>query len=348
MQAVSTSQPATTTTTTWTFGMAKGPMWLLLALLIGGATLSACLGAVTLSFEDFQRLFTGKASITISHIFWNIRLPRIVLGAMVGAGLAVSGACMQGLFRNPLADPGLTGTSAGGVLSASLAIVLGINKILPESLAPYGLSLCTFFGALGCMVLVYRLSRKGGRVDVTTMLLVGIAINALAGAGTGLMTYLADDDELRSLTFWTLGSLGGSTWESVLVYLPFALIALFMLPKLIRGLNLLALGEREASYLGLDVKQLKNRVLLLTALCVGASISMTGMIGFVGLVVPHIIRKWLGADHQSVLLGSVLLGPVIIIGADLLSRTIVQPTELPIGILTSLMGTPFFLSLVKK
>jgi iron complex transport system permease protein len=258
---------------------------------------------------------------------------------------------MQGLFRNPLADPGLIGVSAGASLAAVATIVLEVQVLawLPQlagtraALGFYLLPLAAFAGACGTTLLVYRLAREGGRAVVATMLLAGIAVNALAGALTGLLTYAATDEQLRSVTFWGLGSLGGASWPVVLGLLPFLTGPLLWLPRLGKPLNLLALGEAQAAHLGLPVTQLKRQLIGLATLAVGASVAVAGSIGFLGLVVPHLVRLVAGPDHRRVLAGSALGGAAVLVLADTLARTLVAPAELPIGILTALLGTPAFL-----
>lgn len=272
-----------------------------------------------------------------------IRLPRVVLGALVGAALAVSGAALQGLFRNPLADPGLLGVSSGAALAVSATIVLGLNF-----LGLYTLPLAAFAGSVAAIGVIYALARKDGRANVATMLLAGIAINALCGAGTGLFTYFSDEEQLRAITFWLLGSLGGATWQSVFAATPLVLVSLCALPFLASTLNALLLGEANARHLGIPVETAKWIIVALVALGVGASVAMTGMIGFVGLVVPHLIRLWRGPNHRLLLPASALLGALLLVLADLAARTIVNPLELPIGIVTSALGAPFFLYLLLR
>lgn len=279
-----------------------------------------------------------------------IRLPRVVLGVLIGAVLGVSGAAMQGLFRNPLADPGLIGISSGASLFAVLTIVLQVKLLawLPFQPGLYTLSLTAFVGAALTTLLVYRLSRQYGKVVVATMLLAGIAVNALSGALTGVLTYLADDAQLRSITFWGLGSLGGASWEMLGVIAPILSFPILLMPRLGKALNALALGESQAGHLGIDATGIKRQIILLATLGVGVSVAVTGVIGFVGLVVPHLIRLLAGADHRIVIPGSALLGAILLTGADLLARTLVAPAELPIGIITALLGAPLFLYMLVK
>jgi iron complex transport system permease protein len=275
-----------------------------------------------------------------------IRLPRVLLGVLVGASLAVAGAAMQGLFRNPLADPGLVGVSSGAALAAVAMIVLNVTVFNASNL--YTLPLAAFLGGLLTTVLIYRIAQRGGRVSVPTMLLAGIAIAAVCGAGTGLFTFVANDAQLRSITFWGLGSLGGATWEMVLVATPFLTLVVLLLPRVSRALNAMLLGEAEAGHLGVNVETVKRLVIVCTALAVGSSVAAAGVIGFVGLVVPHLVRLAIGADHRTLIPASALLGASLILAADLVARTVVAPAELPIGIVTSILGAPFFLWLLLR
>jgi len=328
--------------------------WLLPVLVAGllaTVLVSAGVGAVFISPAEVLAMaghhfgLAAAPDETKTVILTTIRLPRVCLGLLIGSGLAVAGAAMQGLFRNPLADPGLIGISSGASLAAVCMIVLELTLFqqLGGLLGYYALSLVAFLGACGTTLLVYRLARVAGQSVVTTMLLAGIAINALAGALTGLLTYLATDDQLRTITFWSLGSLGGASWTTVLALLPFTGVVLVGLPRLAKSLNLLSLGESQATMLGVNLTGLKRQVIVLSTLAVGTSVAVAGIIGFVGLVIPHLIRLVAGADHRRVLIGSALGGAIVLTGADALARTIVAPAELPIGILTALLGTPVFL-----
>ena len=280
----------------------------------------------------------------------NIRLPRVLLGLLVGAGLAVSGALMQGLFRNPLADPGLVGVSSGAALAAAATLVLGDRILagsmmkLPFALLPAG----AFCGGLASTLALYLISTRGGRTSVATMLLAGVALGALAGALTGLLAFVSDDRQLRDLTFWSLGSLGGASWTKLSAVAPIILPLLLLMPLLARGLNGLMLGEAEAYHLGIPVQRIKALAILLVALAVGASVASAGMIGFVGIVVPHLIRLSVGPDHRLLLPLSALGGAMLLVGADIAARLIVAPAELPIGIVTATIGAPFFLWLLLR
>ncbi|MBG4555742.1 iron ABC transporter permease [Pseudomonas aeruginosa] len=319
--------------------------------------LSLALGPVSLPLGDTLRAALRLAGLPLDGtglaqaemILGQIRLPRTLLGLAVGAVLALSGVAMQGLFRNPLADPGLVGVSSGAALGAALAIVFGASLGgLPAFLAPYLLSLCAFGGGLGVTWLVYRLGRRDGQTSVATMLLAGIALTALSGAVIGLFTYLADDATLRTLTFWNLGSLNGASYPRLWPLLLVALLVACWLPRRADALNALLLGESEARHLGCDVERLTAELVLGTALGVGAAGAAAGMIGFIGLVVPHLIRLVAGPDHRTLLPASIMAGAILLLLADLLARLALAPAELPIGIVTALIGAPFFLYLLLR
>lgn len=330
----------------------------LFAALIWMIIVSTGIGAVSISPGQVIAILLNRAGISTGWVYEpvqeailiNIRLPRVFLAVLVGAALAISGAAMQGLFRNPLADPGLIGVSSGAALATAIAMVVLSTLNLPiiEFLGPALIPIAAFAGGTIATVVVYRLATNNGRTNVATMLLAGIAINAMAGALIGFMIFLADDDQLRDLTFWTLGSLGGAMWGSVWVVLPFLLAAILFLPRLSKGLNAILLGELEAKHLGVRVERLKKVIIVFVGLAVGAAVSVSGMIGFVGLVVPHILRLWIGPDHRFLMPGSAILGGVLLLGSDLLARTVVSPAELPIGVITASIGAPFFLWLLLR
>lgn len=315
-------------------------------LLLAVAALSLQVGA---SGVSALALLDGQALGPRDRvILWDIRLPRLLLGALVGAALAVSGAVMQGLFRNPLADPGIVGISAGAGLGAVLAILLG--PALPALLAPLaGLALtplAAFAGGWVTTYLLYRVSTRDGQTAIATLLLAGIGVAALAGAVTGIALYLADDTQLRDMTFWGLGSLAGATWGKLTVVGPVILAALTAVPLMARGLNALALGEAAAMHLGIPVERLKSGAILATAAATGAAVAVSGGIGFVGIVAPHLLRLTIGPDHRTLLPAAALLGASLLLLADLLARTLVAPAEMPIGIVTALIGAPVFLWLL--
>jgi iron complex transport system permease protein len=323
------------------------------------ALLSLGTGAVAIAPGQVLAILAGEIGLRLpwpfepqqAAVLLAIRFPRVLLGALIGAALAVSGAAMHGLFRNPLADPGLVDVTSGAALAAAVVIVLGATVLhgLADLLGPFALPAAAFTGGLAATLLVRRLLTLGGRTLIATMLLAGIAINALARAGTGLLTFLASDEQLRDLTFWSLGSLGRTTWSAVAIAGPLLLGSIFFIARLARSLNAFLLGEAEAGHLvGLHVERVKRRLVILVALAVGTAVSVAGSIGFVGLVVPHLVRLAAGPDHRSLLPASALLGASLLLGADLAARTIAAPAEVPIGIVTALAGAPFFLWLLLR
>ena len=285
----------------------------------------------------------GEAELSVRDriIIYDIRFPRMVLGALIGASLAVCGATMQGLFRNPLADPGIVGVSAGAGLGAVSMIVLGSTVLAPVTalFGIYALPIAAFFGGLITTLLLYRVATRHGRTSVATMLLAGIALAALAGA----LVYIADDQQLRDLTFWGLGSVAGATWTKVLTAGPIILVVLITSPLLASGLNAMTLGEATARHMGLAVQRFKTTAIVVVAAATGAAVAVSGGIGFVGIVVPHLLRLLIGPDHRYLLPASALLGASLLLSADAVARTIVAPAELPIGIITAVVGAPFFL-----
>ena len=291
-------------------------------------------------------MLSRKSDSLDSIVLFEIRIPRVLLAAFVGASLGISGASLQGLFRNPLADPGLIGVSAGAALGASFVIVVG-SSFFPEFIfGTFILPFSAIIGASFVISLLYIFTQGFGYQGITYMLLVGIAVNAFASVGIGILTYISTDSELRGLTFWTMGSFGGSSWQLIMpALIIISLTVLWLIPSS-RKLDLLQLGEPEAYRLGVDVRRLKFKVIISSAVIVGLSVSLSGMIGFVGLVVPHLVRLLGGVNHNYLLPGSALLGASLMMGADLLSRILIQPAELPVGLITSAIGAPFFLWLI--
>ena len=278
-----------------------------------------------------------------------IRLPRVVLALLIGAALAQAGAAMQGVFRNPLADPGLAGVSSGAALAAVAVIVFGTHlRLADAALMHQLLPLATFLGGAFAAWCVARLAQVDGYTRVGTLLLAGLAINAIAGAGIGYLSQIADDTSLHTLTFWMFGSLGRADWADIRLIAPLLLIPLLLIPRDARALNALLLGEAEAGHLGVEVERLKRRQLFLIVLAVAGSVALAGIIGFVGLIVPHLVRLWAGPDHRLLLPASALLGALLLVIADTASRLLLSPAELPIGILTALLGGPFFLVLLMR
>ena len=302
---------------------------------------------IDLGFEVFQSSDKDTAAQQAKTILFDIRLPRICLAILIGAILAISGAVMQGLFRNPLAAPSLIGVSSGASVGASVVIVLAGAWL--QSNTALGLSLVAvgaFIGSFLVTVLVYRLSTSALGTSVTTMLLAGIAVSALAGAVSGLLSYYADNEMLRQISIWQMGNLSTANWQRVLVLAVVAILVLSLFPRESKSLNALLLGESEARHLGIDVQQVKRKLILLTTLGIGTAVAIGGMIGFVGLIVPHIVRLLIGPDHRWLLPASALAGGVLLLLADTIARIIIAPTELPTGILTAILGAPFFIMLL--
>jgi iron complex transport system permease protein len=279
-----------------------------------------------------------------------IRAPRVLLAALVGAGLGAAGATMQGLFRNPLADPALIGVSSGAALAAVAAIVLAgpVFGAAAGTLGLWLLPIAAFAGGCGATLVMARLGRVGGAASVATLLLAGVAVNALAGAITGLLIFMADDRQVRDITFWTLGSLAGARWHHLPIVALLVGLPALLLCALARPLNALLLGEAEAYHLGVSVEALKRAAILLAAIAVAAGVAFTGLIGFVGLVVPHLVRLAFGTDHRIVLPGAALFGAALLVLADLAARSLAAPAELPVGVVTALIGAPFFLWLLRR
>ncbi|WP_150305108.1 FecCD family ABC transporter permease [Pseudomonas saliphila] len=330
-------------------------MVLLGVLLALAILLSLALGAVVIPVGDTLRVLTSlvlplETTVETQLIIEQIRLPRTLMGLLVGATLALTGAAMQGLFRNPLADPGLIGVSSGAALGVALILVLGGPwlALMPDALLPYATVFGAFIGGALTTWLVYRLGQSVQGTSVASMLLAGIAIAAISGAFIGLLSYLADDAMLRTLVFWNMGSLGSANFERVGMLALCCALVWWRLPRQAKALNALLLGESEARHLGIDVQRVKRELVLLTALGVGACVAAAGLIGFVGLVVPHLVRLMVGANHRYVLPASMLLGAGLLLLADVAARLVVAPAELPLGILTALLGAPFFLALLLR
>ena len=328
------------------------------ASLAATAIVSICIGAVGIGPLQVAAILAKQVGVTLPWSFETqqesvliaIRLPRVLLGILVGGALAAAGAAMQGLYRSPLADPGLIGIGGGAAFGAVIAIVVGVavNSVAFASLGVYGVPVTASLGALVAGVVIHRVASASGRAVVATMLLAGIALNAMLGAATGVLTFASGSAAARDITFWSLGSLGGATWRSLIAVAIPILLCMTIMPRLSRGLDALALGESEAGHLGVDVARLRRAVLLLVAVAVGASVAVAGVIGFVGLVVPNLVRRWVGAGHRGVLIASTLLGSTLLLLADLVARTAFTPAELPIGVVTAAVGGPCFLWLLLR
>lgn len=327
----------------------------LCGMLVVAVLLSATTGAVSLPVSDVIAALLHRLGFTAavpdamtSAVLFDIRLPRIALGLAVGASLGISGAALQAQFRNPLADPGLLGVSSGAASGAVGWIVLGAAAPLWMQTS-FSMPLAAFMAALLATVLVHVIA-KTRHLGATagTLLLAGIAVNALGGALVGFFTYLGSETQLRSLTYWMLGGLSGVTWHEILPALPVMVISGIGLTLQARSFDVLALGERDAGHLGIRVKFARRVTISLVALSVGAAVALSGVIGFVGLAAPHLVRLTGGPHHRYVLPGAALMGALIIVVADLLARTLVVPAELPVGILTSALGAPFFIWLLRR
>ncbi|UYQ93096.1 iron ABC transporter permease [Chitinophaga horti] len=336
-----------------------GIVTVLVGMLIAAVVFSTGIGAMPISPMQVIAILLAKTGIRVpvayeegtAAVLWMIRLPRVVLGVIIGAGLGIAGAALQGLFRNPLADPGLIGVSAGASLTAVMLIVLQSSfSFFADSplLQYYLMNIVTFCGAVVAVLIVFRISLRNGQAIMSTMLLAGIAINALCNAITGLMTYVSTNEQLRSIIFWLMGSLGGASWRTVLAVLPFVVLPLIFLPRIAYALNVFALGEREAMHSGVKVSRLKTQLIICATMAVAAGVAVAGVIGFVGLVVPHIVRQVTGPDNRILIPCSALLGAVLLTVSDLLCRTIAAPAEIPVGIVTAIIGTPFFIWLILK
>lgn len=336
-----------------------------MALAAGGVLLAAAMlaslaaGPIFIAPADILSILSGAAQGTRPEagiaardaiVVLDIRLPRTALTVLVGATLAVAGAVLQGVFRNPLADPGLVGVSTGAAFAAVLWIVFGSATagFLPPLLFAFALPLSAFTGSLVSTILLYRLATREGRTSIAMLLFAGIAIGALAGAGTGLVIFVSTDQQLREFTFWTLGSAGGASWTKVGIALPFFLALFVGALWLARGLDALALGEAEAFHVGIDTQRLKRAAIVLVAAGVGAAVAICGVIGFIGLVIPHLLRLSAGPMHRRLILGCALLGGALLTVADIVARTVAAPAEVPIGVVTAILGAPYFLYLVHR
>lgn len=317
------------------FSVFIGLLLILATLVLVGASQ----GALKITFASLQ-------DAHYRDIWLNIRLPRVLLAVLVGGALATAGVIMQGLFRNPMADPGLLGVSSGSALMVGVAIIFPVS--LPAAFLLYEQMIFAVVGSLVVCAVIFLISLRHQHGGMIQLLLAGIAINALCGAAIGILSYVGDEQQLRQLTLWMMGSLGQAQWPTLLVAASFALPAMVATAWLATTLNLLQLGDEEAHYLGVNVKRKRQLLLLISSLLVGAAVSVSGVIGFIGLVIPHLIRMTIGADHRWLLPCSTLAGACLLLVADTLARTLVQPAEMPVGLLTSLIGGPYFLWLILR
>ena len=319
--------------------------------------LTLAIGPTGITFDALPRAIAAAIGLSDDPsaerdrlVLFDIRLPRALLGAFIGAALAIAGATMQGLFRNPLADPGLIGVSSGAALAAVATIAFGSTYLSfwTAILGIYALPCAAMVGGLATTAALVVIASKGRQLETATLLLAGIAIAALANAATGFISYLSDDRQLRDLTLWSMGSLSGASWSKVAAIVPLALGLFLLLPFLSRPLNALLLGEAEAFHLGIDVENAKRLAIAATALSVGAAVAVAGIVGFIGLIVPHLVRLIAGPDHRIVLPAGAILGAGLVLIADIAARMLVAPAELPLGIVMAAIGAPIFMHLVVR
>jgi len=328
---------------------------LVLCCLASMVVLSVSVGPMAISFADsikallvdwvnWQAPVSAQNAIVVS----NIRLPRTLLCLSIGGILGLTGAVMQGVFRNPLADPGIIGVSSGAALGAGLGIVIFADLMvdLPDWLQLSTVSFFAFTFALAVCLLVYKLGTSSQGSSVVVMLLAGVAISAIAGAGMGMLTYIADDQSLRDLSLWQMGSMAGSNWISITISSITLVFLLVVFMSSAKALNILLLGDAEAVHLGIDIVRLKRRLIFCCAIGLGVAVSIAGMIGFIGLIIPHLVRLLVGPNHQRLLPLSAMLGALLLLLADILARTVMAPSEVPVGIITALLGSPFFIILL--
>lgn len=335
-------RPGTSRANTW-------PVIWLIVLTLASLMIASSVGAVPIGWRDWLALWHAEASGN-SYVLWQIRLPRTLLALLAGGMLGIAGALAQGLFRNPLADPGLLGVNSGAACAAALTIVFAdsLPWAWPAALRPWLLPVTAFAGALLVCYALDRVARWITPGSIAGLLLTGIALNAMAVAVLGLCTYLSTDEQLRSLSFWTLGSLAGAGWMIVGIAVVMLLTTVWQVRKLANAMNALALGEAAAAHVGIEVSSLRARTILLVALLVGTTVAWCGMISFVSLIAPHLVRTLHGSDQRQVLPLSILFGGLLLLVADTLARTMASPAEIPVGIFTALLGGPFFLMLLNQ
>ena len=333
----------------------KKTVFLFLIILLGLILISAIVfGAVPISLADMKLaiihwVYGEKPASIYEGVFLQIRLPRVILCAITGSILSVSGVLMQGLFRNPIVEPGLIGTSAGAAFGASFVFVFAsiFSQETQTLIGPLLVPLFAFVGAMAATLIVYQLSKQGSHISLTALLLVGIAVNAVALGGTGFMSYLARDPQARSISFWNLGTFSGASWLQCGIVATIAVIGFVISFKDAKKLNAFILGEDEAMYLGIDTKRLKRKIMIINTAMVAVATSFVGVIGFMGLIVPHVMRLIVGSDHRKLLPASMLAGALLLTIADMGARLLLAPSEIPIGIITSLVGAPIYIFLLK-
>jgi iron complex transport system permease protein len=325
----------------------------LLVILIVSILCSIRLGAVNIDTDEIlsslQKIFNGDDNMNLNErIFLEIRLPRAILCVLVGASLAAGGVLMQGLFRNPIVEPGLVGTSSGAAFGAALYFVLG--AIFQFNVGEWTLPFAACTGGILSTYLVFVLaqSRQTGKSSIISLLLTGIAINALFLSGVGFLSYIARDPQARSITFWSLGTLSGANWHSVIIIGISTVTCFVMALRYAKQLNALMLGEDEAQLLGINIKRLKMSVLLINVIMVAIATAFVGVISFVGLIVPHLLRIMRGSDNRFLIINGALMGGILLSAADLTARLVLMPAELPIGIVTSVVGVPVFIILLRS
>ena len=324
---------------------------LFILLIIGvsyGPVKITIFNVLVIIFQEFGFLKDIFISDINKIVLLDIRLPRVVLGAIVGLALGTSGAILQGLFRNPLVDPGFIGVSSGAAVGAMFAILFTqvIQLYFWNFLIPFILPILAIIGSFITTILVYKMSKVDGKTNIMTMLLSGIAVNAISGSIIGLFVSVSSDIQLRSFTFWTLGGLDNADWFVVFLTALFVTIPLIMVFKMKYELDIFMLGDSEAHHLGLNVEALKKKIILMSSIMVGISVSFCGMIGFIGLVTPHLVRLFIGPKHKLLIPGAALLGAIILSLSDLIAKSIIAPAQLPLGVITSAIGAPFFIWLI--
>lgn len=304
------------------------------------------------AFEVLWKVIVGDSDLSLSdkYIVWDVRASRIVMAIIIGSMLSVSGTSLQGLFRNPLATGDLIGLTAGATLMAAITIVLGghFREYLPEAVQFSLVGIAAFIGSLLAMLLVYKISTSGGKTNVVMMLLSGVAISAIGFSITGFLIYISKDEQLRDLTFWNMGSLAAATWTKNIILAVILIISYIILLPKGKALNAMMLGEKDAQHLGINVERLKKQIVIIVSLMVGSCVAFSGTIGFVGLIVPYILRLLFKSNYSFILPLSAIFGSVLLLTADTVSRSVVEPSELPIGILTAMMGAPIFIAILLK